>query len=320
MDSGEQLARCRDESERLGILDFILGGKSAATLNKRSRCITRWMSWCNEQNDVGAFLPFSTNRVVQYVLKLKHEERQSAIREFLETLQFCRHVMGIHFQEGLFDSPVLKGIYRSALTSRKEVKQARPLTVVEILALEGALISGQCHPVDRFALGVFLFQLYSRARVSDIRNIDGIVVDITGRHGYIEARTHDHKSKRISGCIGLALHLVAPIQGLCSEPWGLAFVDAAAAAGFEFTKGHKGPLLPAVDAAGNWVQRAVTAGETGDWLIKVLRTLLSADPTPGISSHSDLELDGQSRILRAYSHDFGTSLHEKQEIFGELLA
>ena len=72
----------------------------------------------------------------RYVLKLKHEERQSAIREFLETLQFCRHVMGIHFQEGLLDSPVLKGIYRSALTSRKEVKQARPLTVVEIMALE----------------------------------------------------------------------------------------------------------------------------------------------------------------------------------------
>ena len=87
-------------------------------------------------------------------------------------------------------------------------------------AWKKALIEGHLDKVDRFALGVFLFQLYARARVSDIRSIARIVLDIAGGAGYIEVQTYEHKTKRITNTANIALLLIAPVKGTGHQAMG----------------------------------------------------------------------------------------------------
>lgn len=77
---------------------------------------------------------------------------------------------------------------RQAGINRREVVQSRVLTVVEVMALESFLIAGVGNKYDLYAAGVFLFLLYARARVSDIRFINSFTIDVTGSYGYLEAK------------------------------------------------------------------------------------------------------------------------------------
>ena len=92
---------------------------------------------------------------------------------------------------------------RQAGINRREVVQSRVLTVVEVMALESFLIAGVGNKYDLYAAGVFLFLLYARARVSDIRFINSFTIDVTGSYWYLEAKTSDHKSRRLASALGL---------------------------------------------------------------------------------------------------------------------
>ena len=170
---------------------------------------------------------------------------------------------------------------------------------------------------------MFLFQLYSRARVSDIRNIDGVVVDITvvtdiSRRGPMITNRNAfqmHRPRVAFGCT----HTV-PYRACAVNPGDLRSLMQQLQQVLNSKRDTK--VLCFQQSAGNWVQRAVTSGETGDWLIKVLRTLLSA-AAPGISSHS-LKCTTLSWMAKAgFSEPTRMILGHhsmKQEIFGELLA
>ena len=42
-----------------------------------------------------------------------------------------------------------------------------------------------------------LFQLFARARVSDLRYLRRFIVDLEGDDGYLEAHTFEHKGRRV---------------------------------------------------------------------------------------------------------------------------
>ena len=134
------------------------------------------------------------------------------------------------------------------------------LGTLEVLLLEGALIDELLDKIDASALGVFLFQLYARARVSALRNIAKLELDLTDGQGFIEVRTYDHKNCRLSSP-GACLILVAPYKGIHSKPWGAAWVKAASAVGFNFEKGHHGPLLPRQAVGYSCTSEAMNASE-----------------------------------------------------------
>lgn len=48
--------------------------------------------------------------------------------------------------------------------------------------------------------------------MTDVRNIDGFMIDITDDHGYIETKTCNHKSASLSNSFKLSLLMVAPIS------------------------------------------------------------------------------------------------------------
>ena len=284
-DVGLQIAATDTEQEAISWLSKVFGGKSENTVHKRANCMKRFIAWVVKEDSSRVAIPFDSKVVTDYMWCLNTMGKYGSIIEFVETLAFCFHVVGIRTNFEIDSNVVLKGLLRSARVSRKETKQSRPLTVKEVHALEDALIMKRGNKVDLFGIGVFLFRIYARARVSDIRNIHSLEVDITNGHGYIEAKTFDHKSKRLLGSLGLSLLLIAPINGVHRQSWGLSFIEAGKDVGIDLTRGIKGPLLPAVGPGGEWLSRAVTSDETTTWLNLLITRVLGEKCSDGLTSH-----------------------------------
>ncbi|CAE7532349.1 unnamed protein product [Symbiodinium natans] len=257
-------------------------GKATSTLLKRVRCIGKYVHWASD-NGCDAF-PFSIEKIRSYLKDAISGNKKSAIRDFASSLNFCRFVLGFQVSDDVTSHPWFKGTMRFANIRLRDAHRSRTLTVKEVKHLEEALIGGHLDRFDRYALGVMLFQLYARARVSDLRNLFKVYLDITGAEGYIEAHTYEHKSRRITSGPSAVLILVAPIQGLASQPWGLAFVQAAKDVGFDFEKGFRGPMLPRFASDYTWSGDAVDAAETTRWLNGILKALMG-EVLDGLTSH-----------------------------------
>ncbi|CAE7735259.1 unnamed protein product [Symbiodinium sp. CCMP2592] len=262
----------KGESDPLGVVAQALAGKATSTLLKRARFSARFICWADKHH-VKAF-PVSLEFLVSFLKPLAAEARNSAIREAMETVE-----------QGISDNPWVKGALRGANIRTCDPRRSRVLKVEEVLLLEGALIEGALDKVDRYATGVFLFQLYSRARVSDLRNISKLELDLDGDTGFIEVRTYEHKNCRLSSGPGAVLILVAPYHGLHQKPWGAAWAEAAKAVGFDFEKGHRGPLLPRLACDYSWSGDAIDANETTTWIRALLSRLQAAEEDLTFSSH-----------------------------------
>ncbi|CAE7267978.1 unnamed protein product [Symbiodinium sp. CCMP2592] len=167
------------------------------------------LTWVSEHCQT--FFPLRLGPLLSFMRSLTSE---SAKAQCGETINFIVHVLGVHADLDIVKHPVIQGLLRGSRSTGKEIKQSRVLTVREVMALEDMLSDESLDPVDRYGAGVFLFQIYSRARVSDIRNIHCFELDLSGDDGYLEAKTMDHKNATRGRGLGQSLILVAPVQGL----------------------------------------------------------------------------------------------------------
>ena len=198
------------------VLSQVLAGKATSTLIKRARTCGNLVKFACDRG--GKFFPVRLDMFKTYLDELISAGRQSAARDTLEAVNFAKHVLGVSVDPGLLDHPWVKGVARASRIQTKETKRSRVLTIGEVLCMGSALIEGRLDKVDRYAIGVFLFQVYSRSRVSDIRNIHRVIPDVCSGRGYIEAQTYEHKGRRIANRANQVLILVAPIKGLVEKP------------------------------------------------------------------------------------------------------
>ena len=269
-----------DPGNGISIVSDALGGKSTSTILKRVRFCARFIAWGDKHGYL--VFPLRASIVVEFMRVLDKPSQQG---ECMETVNFLIHVMGVDSQQNLARDPLLQGLVRGAQFSERERKQSRVLSVKEIEALEEALAGHSLNKIDRYAVGVFLFQVYSRARVSDIRSITKFDVDMIGSQGYLEARTTDHKNRRKGTGLGMSLCLVAPASGLGKKPWALSFLEAARDVGIELENGHRGPLLPRLSYSHEWTNSAVSASETTSWLNRIIEALVPGGCAEGLTSH-----------------------------------
>ena len=212
------------------------------------------------------------------------------LASFLEAVNFAVHVLGLPTQppdEPLI-TPFIKSVMDKASLNRPRRKQARPLTTNEVVFLEETLKNPGRDIRDRYAIGAFLFALYSRSRWSDLRNVDSYMLDVDYSEqkvsGFLEFRTSTHKTAAQTARHGLPMPLVAPLWGLTSPPWGLAFKRVADEARLEFDSDFRGPLLPAPKIDGSWGMRTTTSDEASKWLLEVIRP--HSMDLNDVSSHS----------------------------------
>lgn len=279
------MLRDNDPATHLDLLSEVFEGKSTATLAKRVNSLLHYLNHWRLMDEVTTdFIPFTSTLVYGYLKHLKANNRMSAAKDFLQCTKFCEHVVGLKSLDNL-SRPWISGIAKAAYAHTKPKKESRPLTVKEIIQLENFLIKGNGHHLDRYACGVFLCMLYGRARSSDFRNIDRVVLDFcegNDRTGYIEIHTVDYKCARLSRVTGRPFIVLIPVYGLCGESWGKAFVAAAATNGVDIAT-VSGPLLLCPDAAGQLTGRYPSANEVTAWVNGILDRLVS-NRQPGFTS------------------------------------
>ena len=86
-----------------------------------------------------------------------NEGKKSALKDAVASVNFAQHVLGFKVEAGTLNC--------QANIRDREPRQSRVISAREVLLLKNALMDGKMDRVDRYALGVMLFQLYSRARV-----------------------------------------------------------------------------------------------------------------------------------------------------------
>ena len=270
----------------------LFGRKSHSTVDKRGSALLKYLKYMRESHPHRPAFPLSTFCVDLYVRHLKATNaKASQVSSFTEAVHFAVHVVGVSTDDSgasQLISPWARG-YQGLLTSEKgERHPALVLTVRQVAHLEESLWDEGLGLVDRCASGAFLFCLFSRSRISDIRKVHGFIVDVVveggAAAGFLECGTRDHKTALQAKTVGMSMPLVAPVNGVRQVPWGLQFLKVSEEVGLPFRTREKGPLLPAPAQTGGWSSRAVSSTEAGSWL----RALLSRGNAcgDGVTGHS----------------------------------
>ena len=114
---------------------------------------------------------------------------------------------------------------------RQPRKQARALTVAEVLVLEQFVCDDRMTSVDRVGVGSFLFALFARARLGDLHRVTKVTLDVSPddpawSNGFLDIVSLSHKTRAMSAALGLQLNLVAPSRGVSKVCWLKGFVSA----------------------------------------------------------------------------------------------
>ena len=280
--------------ERMSSLRDIFGSKSPHTVEKRATSLVRFFRWLQStgrlDNDMAeepvAPSEVSVYRFCQHVSA--GAKGKLAAQGFVQALTFVRFVLAVPTMQNCL-SPRIQGLADRMAGEHDPAHQARDLTVLEVRFLEECVAQEELHILDRFAAGVFLFQIYARNRWSDIRFVRSFewdFIQVQGQtEGYIEARSKDIKQSNRKKKQTLFMPLVAPVRGVHpSIVWGVAWKDIASRVGRRFDVAPLGPLLPAVDADGKWLKRTVDSQEASAWLTQLLQ---KRDPSmQRITTHS----------------------------------
>ena len=104
-------------------------------------------------------LPERSSDIAEYVWE-RHQDGAtfSALRSITECVNFAVYVLGMSTMnqgQPLID-PFTKGVLDKSSMNRPGRKQARPLTVKEVMHLESCLRDASMNLFDRFAAGTFL--------------------------------------------------------------------------------------------------------------------------------------------------------------------
>ena len=266
-----------DQEAKMSSLRDMFGSKSPHTVEKRAASLMRFFKWLQAQAELDEQTreePLSPSEASVYRF-CRHISAGSkgklAAQGFVQALTFVRFVLAVPAVQ-ICLSPRVQGLADRMAGEHEPSNQARDLTVLEVIFLEQCLADTSFHLLDRFAAGVFLFQIYARDRWSDIRFVKTLEFDILQlegeTRGYVEGRAKDVKQSNRRKKQNLFMPLVAPVRGVHpSVIWGTVWQSVAQQVGRDFAH----PLLPAVGPDGGWLRRRVDSPEASDWLTRLLQ-------------------------------------------------
>ena len=266
-----------DLEQRLLKVRLALGGKAPRTLQKRFGQAAKLVSWADSQS-IKAF-PIDRQIAEEYLRSLLDSGcKHSALTGATECFSFLHHVLGVDMHPDACRTPIVQGILRKTRFERPEKHQARPLLVSEVLALEAALANQGIPSVDRYCIGAFLFALYGRARLGDLKVLDCFITDLLedteGGCGYLEALSLSHKCRGASNSKGLRMHLVVPAKGIGPRSWGKDFLAVARECGRDLEQLKSGePLLFLPDVHGGLSNTPADTDRFAGWARDLLCNL-----------------------------------------------
>ena len=308
---GKQLVDlCNDlraEEELVQVLSDVFSPKSTATLYKRSSAIFKYLVWYkNTFMTSHLVLDFAEPKLYQYLRHLRDSgSAPTSLEAFRQSIAFAIGLIGL---QGISHDELggrIKGICHSSFVKKRVLKQANPLSVIMVESLESIVHSENYVLSDRVFAGHCLFALLASARFSDTQYLQNLKLqtDSSG-NGLVEAGTLKHKSGLSKEDKTRLLPYMALASLFSEHPWATHWMMVRDEAGLK--PGHQ-PVMPAIDAAGVWLGRPLTAGEASSWLKDLLVQVgFPLEDLRDISSHSL-----KSTVL-SWAARWGMSLEERR--------
>ena len=281
--------------------------KATSTLGKRLGSMSRYAAHC-EALSLNAF-PLSERSLYSYLRALHDDPKSSASvgRSFLEAVRFSAAMLGLHGLERDRVPQRVSGLAELLAKRAPCVKQASPLSVRQVAALEETCCTAEAMQ-DRILVGGLLLMVYSCARASDMSRVVKLVIDRVqtdgaslDKHtvaGFIEASALHTKGARSQTHKRTLLPLVAPMTGVSDWCWWDHYLQAREAMGVASKGGLAYPLLCRFDEQGVPLADALQASEVGRYLRNVLK--VAHGSTNEIRSHS-LKVTALSWMAKAGS-------------------
>ena len=237
---------------------------------------------------------------------------------FLETVRFCKFVLGLYWCDTILASKRLLGFSAVEKREKGPLNQAPSLELEHLLQLHNILQSGE-NDIDRIGAGAFLCTIYARARWSDMRFIHHIKYDGFQRNATMDLYTSEHKTSSIGLRREQFWPLVVPSEGVVQGDWIGTFVELCHRHGFDWNRVPYGPLLPAPKAGGGRCARPVSTSEAAAWLRQLLSGCKNVDSIRAHSMKVTLCIwaarAGFSKEHRATLSHHATALHGSDIVY-----
>ena len=267
-----ELQHLKDDASLIGILNDTVAKKSASTLLKRSGEVLKFVSFCVKRG-LEPF-PFNEFECYQYLCNMAESKstKPTNASSFRSAVAFCWHTFGFDGSLSVLESKRSQGIAHRLKASKAPLKQKRPFTVAEIVALERFASDENSLLVDAIFVAHILFCIFSRSRWGDHQGIESLDwdLDLMGG-GFVQGNTRRAKTSVTAEQKTRFLPLTAPLCKLSQFEWWSAWQRNRAKAGLEVSEFV--PFLPAPAGNGEWCKRPVSAGEASSWIREILRVL-----------------------------------------------
>ena len=296
------------ESQIQRTLNDTFAKKKPATLYKRTRAYWRFFQWLGK-NRYHEGLNLTESLLYQYACHLKDTSAAPTTgKSFLESLNFFGGLLGFRaFKLTDVVSARVRGVIHTMQISKAPLKQARPLTVKEVQALEELTVDPAVPTLSVMA-GFFMFLIMNCCRFSDAQWAERMDLDSSGAEFVLQSGTQKHKTATTADKLTTILPLVCLGHGFLKTSWAGSWLMLLQSMGWDDTRNY---LLPAYsEQKGGWLDRRMTSGEASLWLIECLahQGLEVLDSHPKLpSTHSC-----KTTILSWMAKSGGFSISERQ--------
>ena len=296
-----------DADKIIALLNDVLALKATATLTKRVNAILGYVCWGRE-NSIFRPLLFEEPTVYSFLNYCRIVGcAPTKPKAFLQAVAFFGHAFGSGGARAIGDSSRIRGLADGEYLKKLPLKQARPLTVLEVRSLEHMVMDAE-DVMDQVAAGQFVFNVLSCSRFSDPQWSESMAVEVDESfHGYIDMGTRKHKTATSVQKKTQFLPLVAPTFGLRKGSWAKSWLAARKATGLEV---GSGPMLPAPSLkAMQWLSRPLTSAEGAQWLREIL--VLGGTPREAVSSVTTHSL---KVTVLSWAAKFGTEISIRRQL------
>ena len=232
----QQLAIARNNGSSEFRLEKLLGtwlsSRDPLTLTGHRKALEGYAKWKSTTDNSDEFLPVTAENALDYLQFLWEKGAAgSKTAQFHKTCLFASHVLGLKALRELPDSARLKGFIAAARKNIKIKDKRRPLTVKEVETLENLVIDDEAGETDRLMAGVFLFQLFARARWHELAAVSSLSTDHAGEDGFLEAEFDTVKTAAQHLRGKRKFFMIAVSWGVTANPWGAAWMRLRDGAG-----------------------------------------------------------------------------------------
>ena len=165
----QSLQRYHSGTDAFAILKACFGLKSPATLLKRSSAFRKCSKW------------FEKSVVSKYFKALKAQRQNNqkgytVLTSFLEAVRFSKFTLDMDGTDVILGSERLLGFAALEKHAMGPTRQAPGLEVEHMQRLHD-ILNSEANIIDKLGAGCFLICIYGRARWSEVRLVERVVID-----------------------------------------------------------------------------------------------------------------------------------------------